>query len=489
MFLPMDGRGSQQAQLTRALKAAILGGRYGAGDRLPPTRSLATELGIGRNTVLASYEELAAEGFLVGRVGAGSYVADIRGFLGAAARAGDTTGKVPIEGVAARERAVSAYARRAIEACRRPLTGQQHKDLPYNLQYGVPMANPTLTTAWRRELARAADYADLDYPSPAGCMALREAVCDYLARRRGVHAEPDDVLIVSGTQEAFALSAQVLLDAGDRVVLEDPQYPASWQVFRAHGARVDTVAVDDDGLICDDLPAHDPPRLICVTPSHQFPLGTVMSLPRRLALLRYAQKHGAWILEDDYDGEFRYSGAPLAALRSLDSHGRTLYVGTFSKTLFPSLRMGYMVVPASLREAFRCAKKLATFGCPVIDQQALAHFMRTQGFDRHLRHAAHELRARRTALIDGLRQHAGDAIELRDSQAGMHLVAWLPAFDEARLERLTLVARQYGVGLYSIAPYYLRPPQHAGVLLGYAGNSKAEITVAMQRLGEALRAL
>ena len=477
VFLELDGRGSRQSQLTRALKAAVLGGRLRSGDRLPATRVLASELGLSRNTVLASYEELAAEGFLTGKVGSGSYVAALDAAAAAPAVDRDATGLV----------ALSSYARRACESYRRPTGMGRFHDLPFNLQYGLPLTNPALTTAWRRELARAAAYTDPNYPEAAGCHDLRAAVCDYLARRRGVQAEPDDVLIVSGTQEAIALSARVLLDPGDRVVLEDPHYIALWRIFTVHGARVDTVPVDDDGLDCDRLP-HEPPRLLCVTPSHQFPLGSVLSLPRRLALLRYAQQHDAWVLEDDYDGEFRYGGAPLAALRSLDAHDRTLYIGTFSKALFPALRMGYMVLPRALREPFRIAKQLATFGCPAIEQRALAQFIANRGFERHLRRAAHTLRARRAALVDGLREHAGDAVQVRDSQAGMHLVAWLRGFDEARLQGLIDAAQQRGVGLHPIGPCYLHPPSGSGLLLGYAGLAPKEIAAAMVRFGAALRA-
>ena len=475
MFLELDGRGSRQAQLTRALKDAVLSGRLRSGDRLPATRALAGDLGISRNTVLASYEELAAEGFLLGKVGSGSYVAPIETHL-------------PAKPEAPAQARLSAYARRALATVQRANPGGNHQDLPYNLQYGQPMTNPALTTAWRRELAKAAAYTLPKYPESQGRLDLRTAVCDYVARRRGVQADPDDVLIVSGTQEAVSLSAQVLLDPGDRVVLEDPHYTALWRVFTAHGAHVDLVPVDEDGIDCDRLPS-EPPRVMCLTPSHQFPLGSVLSLPRRLALLNYAQANDAWILEDDYDGEFRYGGAPLAALRSLDTHDRTLYIGTFSKTLFPALRMGYMVLPKALREPFRIAKHISTFGCPAIEQRALAQFIENRGFDRHLRRAAQTLRARRAALMQGLREHARGAVDVRDSQAGMHLVAWLRDFDEDRLQALIAAARARGDGLHTINQCYVQPPPRMGLLMGYAGLAPKEIAAAMVRFGEALRAV
>lgn len=473
MFLSLDGQGPLHGQLARALKAAILEGRLRTGERLPSTRSLAAELQMSRNTVLASYEELESEGFLTGRTGSGSYVAAIEP-------------QAPPPQAAAQPVRLSAYATRGLHAHRQRMPGAEHRGLRYNLQYGVPMVNPTLTSAWRRELAHAAAYAPTDYPDAQGLPALRQAVCGYLMRRRGLQASPEDVLIVSGTQEAFALSAQVLLDPGESVAIEDPHYRAASRIFEAHGLNVVGVPVDRDGLVCDALPQQPSPRLICVTPSHQFPLGAVMSLPRRLALLRHAQAHEAWILEDDYDGEFRYGGAPLAALRSLDAHDRTLYIGTFSKALFPSLRLGYMVLPRALVRAFRTAKWLADAGCAAIEQLALARFIDSGGFERHLRRAAKTLRARRTALVQGLREHAGDRVEVLDSQAGMHLVAWLPGFDAAHFQALVEAGHARGLGLYPIAPFYLQPPQDQALLLGYGGLGVGEIREATRLLGECL---
>ena len=477
LYLELDGQGPRHAQLTRALKQAVMTGRLRPGHRLPSSRVLAQELGLARNTVLSSYEELAAEGFLQGKVGSGSYVAHIEGVQSAA-------NDVPSEPVR-----LSEQAQLAEIACKRPMLGGMHRDLPYNLQYGVPLTNPALTTAWRRELARAASYAELDYPQVQGHVELRTAVCDYLGRRRGVQAHPDDVLIVSGVQQALSLCAQVLLDPGDGVMLEEPHYPAPWQIFTAHGAQVQSIPVDDEGMDCAQLPPTQAPRLIYVTPSHQFPTGAVMSVSRRLALLRYAQQHDSWIFEDDYDGDFRYRGASLAALRALDTHDRTLYVGTFSKTLFPSLRLGYMVLPRALRKPFLRAKMLATHGCPTIEQKALAHFMHSRGFDRHLRAASRTLRARRAALFNGLRRHAGKMVDVQDSQAGMHVVAWLRDFDSERLRRLIVLGRERGLGLYPIAPCYSRSPAPPALLLGYAGLAPAEIDIAMSRFGEVLRAV
>ncbi|BCT91515.1 GntR family transcriptional regulator [Lysobacter helvus] len=468
MHLQLDGRGPLHAQLTRALKSALANGRVGEGSRLPPTRALARDLGLSRNTVLTAYEQLRAEGFMDARVGSGSYVS--APLLAEAAND-------PPPRVAEPQ---TAYARRSREIHSLATLGTRRKvqGIRWSFQYGLPLVNPALTTAWARELARAAAYTTPNYPDPQGLPALREAICDYLARRRGVQATPDDVLIVSGTQQAVSLSARVLLEEGELAVVEEPQYFALRQILQMHGARVQGTGVDTDGLCVDQLPSASP-RLICVTPSHQFPSGAVMSLPRRLELLQYARQHHSWILEDDYDGEFRYDSKPLAALRSLDRDGRVLYVGTFSKTLFPSLRLGYIVMPATLQQDLVTAKWAQDFGSSAIEQAALAHFMTEGGFERHLRRSTRTLQERRAALLDGLREIGAGRIDIADSHAGMHLVVWLRDKTHADLDSLLAHAHQLGLGLYSIRPHYLQPPDRAGLLMGYCGLSVSEINEAL----------
>jgi GntR family transcriptional regulator/MocR family aminotransferase len=474
MFLELDGNGPLYAQLTRALKAAILGGRVSAGARLPATRVLARELELSRNTVLAAYEQLHAEGFLHGKVGSGSFVATIE-----PSRAARTPQHLAPSTPAAR------YAKRAREVYDLVIPGRQHKGLRYDLQYGLPLINPALTSAWRRELAHAAAHAEMDYPDPQGLRALREQICDYLARRRGIVADVDDVLVVSGTQQALYLAATVLTEPGDGVVLEDPHYQGARQVFQAHGARVEAVEVDHDGLRVDALPPRDT-RLVVVTPSHQFPSGSVLSLARRLELIEYAARERCWIVEDDYDGEFRYDAHPLAALKSLDRHSRVIYIGSFSKTLFPSLRLGYMVMPPGLRQSFVAAKWFCDRGCPAIEQGALARFMADGGFERHLRDAAKALKQRRNAMLAGLRRHAAGIVEVADSHAGMHLVAWLSGIRRDQCERLLALAADRGLGLYSIAPYFLGTAAREGLLLGYASLPPADIEAAMRLFGTCL---
>ncbi len=473
MYLDLDGQGARYAQLIRALKGAILDGRVGAGARLPASRSLARELDVSRNTVLAAYEQLQAEGFLLGRVGSGSFVANVGSVVPQRRSANALVAPL------------SDFSRRALaNTDGRRIPGHQHADLRYDLQYGLPLANPLLGSVWRREISRAAEHVEFDYPDAQGLFALREQICDYLARRRGVPAAPEDVLIVSGTQQAFALAARVLLEAGDTVVLEDPHYRGARQVFAASGAHARGCPVDNEGLMPAALPASA--RLAVVTPSHQFPTGALLPLARRVELLDWAAARHAWLIEDDYDGEFRYGGRPLAALKSLDRDGRVIYIGSFSKALFPALRLGYMVLPASLREAFSAAKWLEDRGCNALEQAALAQFMADGGFERHLKRSAVALRARRSAMLAGLRRHAGGAVEVVDSNAGMHLTAWLTRASHAGCERLVARARERGLGLYTIAPYCLKAPPRPGLVLGYAGLPPADIEAAMKLFGKCL---
>ncbi len=475
MHVNMDGQGPLHAQLTRALKVALFAGRLGGAGRLPATRQLARDLGLSRNTVLAAYEQLRAEGFVRGRVGSGSFITP------------PVRPEVPATSPQAERPPQSAFARRG----RRyhdhaTMAGRPTPGMRYAFSYGVPYTNPALTSAWARELARAAAYTAPNYPMTQGLPALRDAVCDYLARRRGVQAAPEDVLIVAGTQQAMALSARVLLDVGESAVVEEPHYTAMREVLQMHGAQVDAVDVDAQGLRLDHLPL-PAPKLVCVTPSHQFPSGVVMSLERRLALLDYARRHDCWIFEDDYDGEFRYDAQPLAALRSLDRDGRVVYVGTFSKVLFPSLRLGYLVMPPGLQRDYLNAKWQDDFGSSAIEQAALANFMGDGGFERHLRRTARALAERRSALMDGLARELGDALHIADSRAGMHLVAWLRKADQAQGRALILAAREKGLDLYPIAPYYQRVPAQAGLLMGFASMSVAEIEQAVQVFAACMR--
>ena len=316
---------------------------------------------------------------------------------------------------------------------------------------------------------------------------LRQAIGEYLARRRGVVCHADDIVIVNGTQQALSLLARVLLDEGSVVAIEDPGYELASRTLQAHGARLRPAKVDAEGLRVDTLPRGDGVRMVLVSPSHQFPSGAVLSLARRRALLDYAAARGCWVVEDDYDGEFRYDGLAIPALRSLDAGDRVVYVGSFSKVLFPGLRLGYVVCPSGLRDDLVAAKMNDDLGCGSIEQAALAELMRSGAFDRHLRKAATELRRRRTALLDGLRQHCGDQLVVHDSRAGMHMVGWLPGWTTRQVDALAAAAAARGLGLHPIGPHYRRAPAPPGLLLGYAALSARQLRAATVLLGECLR--
>lgn len=480
MFLELDGHGPHYSQLTRAMKAAILDGRLPVGARLPPTRVLAEELGVSRITVLTAYEQLRAEGYIVGRVGSGSYVSAAHADAGA-----DAT---PAQPATTRSIApATRYAKRARQLADWSIAGM-HRDRRLEMQYGRLQVNPTLGTLWGRELAWAATHTRLDYANIQGQPALREQICDYVARYRGIRTSPDRILIVGGTQQAIALASRVLLDEGDEVALEEPHYFSAWQQFGAHGAALLPIPTDRDGLVCSALPEHAP-RLLMVTPSCQFPTGSTLSLARRRKLLQYAQARGCWIMEDDYDSELHHDSTPLPALRALDDNDRVIYVGTFSKVMFGALRLGYMVLPEALCNDFVNAKYLCDRGSPAIQQNALAHFMEDGGFERHLRYTTREMRARRRELIAGLRRHVGDRVYIEDAHAGMHVTAWLPDYDHAQVDALISAAHDRGLGLYSIAPHYREPPATPGLILGYCGLSRAQLQEATQLLGECFDAL
>lgn len=296
---------------------------------------------------------------------------------------------------------------------------------------------------------------------------------------------PESVLIIAGTQQGLSLSARVLVNPGQCALVEQPHYFALREVLQIHGANVMTAPVDANGLQVDKFP-EDPPRLICATPAHQFPTGVRMSLERRASLLDYASHNDCWIFEDDYDGEFRYDSKPLAALLATDKRDRVIYVGSFSKAMFPSLRLGYLVMPSGLERDFINAKWQDDFGTSAVEQAAMASFMESGGFERHLRRAWKTLRERREVLIAGLRLAGRGRLQISDSHAGMHLVAWLQGRTEDDCERLIGSAKERGLGLYSIAPFFLGQPNRVGLLFGYCGMSIAQINDALDILAVCL---
>jgi GntR family transcriptional regulator/MocR family aminotransferase len=474
-----DASGPLYRRVYLALKGKIRAGGLGPAARVPSTRALARDLGVSRNTVLLAYEQLAAEGYLVSRHRGATSVGPVEPPRAAPA---------PARSSAERRAPVSAYARRLsarldLPAARSP---GPRPALRYDFRYGRPAVDEFPREIWRRLLAAHARHASADalgYGSPAGHPALRAALSDYLGRARGVVSDPDRIVVVNGAQQALDLVARVLLDPGDGAVVEEPHYPGATIPFEAVGARLLRVPVDAGGLDPARLPlAAERPRLAYVTPCHQFPTGVIMPLERRLALLRWASRVGAWIVEDDYVSEFRYEGHPLEALQSLDRDERAIYLGSFSKTLFPALRVGYLVLPRALVPPFLAAKWAADrFSAPLY-QAALAELITGGRFERYLRRAGARNAGRRRALIAALREAFGDRVEIAGENTGVHLVVWLNDVTARQLPALIQRAARAGVGIYPVAPSYAEPPRRAGLLFGYAALTESEIRAGVRRL-------
>jgi GntR family transcriptional regulator/MocR family aminotransferase len=473
-------------QIYRALRAAILGGTLPPGSRLPSTRTLAADTGAARNTVLLAYDQLLGEGYAVTRRGSGTYVTaelpdrslEVAGPPAAPLPRGrPRPPRLSHYGARIRDWTVSWEARDA--------------PVPYDFRYGRPDFAHFPSATWRRLLARrarAVTERDLDYGPAAGAPELREAVAAYLARARGVVCEPDQIVIVRGSQQGIDLVGRILLDPGTRVAFEEPHYPGARAALVAAGARIAPVPVDGDGMDVAALDARARgARLVYVTPSHQFPTGAVMSLARRLALLAWAEREDAYVLEDDYDSEYRYTGRPIESLQGLDRSARVIYTGTFSKVLFPGLRLGYLVLPRTLVRPLTAAKALADAGTASLEQLALADFIRQGHFERHIRRSRARHLERRAALAAALAEHLGDLGAVSGGSAGIHVLLWLRGVPADRTAACIARACEAGVGIYSAAFCFLRPPREAGVILGYSGLAPAAIRTGIRKLAGVLR--
>jgi GntR family transcriptional regulator/MocR family aminotransferase len=376
---------------------------------------------------------------------------------------------------------LTAWGQRAIDVGRPARAPAGRAEIDFG--FGRSFAELFPYDVWRRLLARylSTDDAMLSrYGSAAGFFPLRQAVADYLGRARGVRCAPEQVVIVSGAQQALDILARLLLTPGDEVVVETPGYRDAFTLFRLHEARLVGVPVDEQGLPVTLIPPGRA-RLSFVTPTHQFPKGGRMPLARRLALLAWARERGAIIIEDDYDGDLRYDGHALAALQGLDEDGRVVYLGTFSKVLFPALRLGYLVLPPSLVTPFVRAKELVDRGAPTLTQAAVADFLAEGHFERHLRHLRHVYGGRREALVDALNRHLGDRVSFSSVAAGLHVMLYMREGQEVRWVR---EAAARGVRIYPGGPYHLEQAAPPSVLLGFSGLGEAEIVEGVARLAD-----
>jgi GntR family transcriptional regulator/MocR family aminotransferase len=451
--------------LAQQIRAAILEGRLRRGSRLPSSRALAESLGVSRTLVSAVYEELVAEGYLEARRGSGTYVAadlpDLRPSAGQTSRPPAWTPRWQGE----------------------PPSRPSSRDVDFTLDRQVVEAVSARSWArmWRF-LARQKPPVDLG--PPEGDPELREAIADYLRRARGLRCGPEDVVVTSGAVRALELVARALVPLGEAVAVEEPGYPAARRVLQDRGARLVPVPVDEDGLRVDRLRAAGGVRLAYVTPSHQYPLGVRMSVSRRIALLEWAAWRDAVVVEDDYDSELRFDGPPLPALAGLDGSGRVVYVGTFSKVLAPGLRVGYAVAPRWLRERLVQLREASGDRAPWPVQRALAAFLASGDFDRHVRRVRRRYAERRAALREVLGSLDGLA-RLRGMEAGLHAFLELaPGLDEGELAKC---ARERGVWVSVLRPYYLGLPDRSGWLLAYGGLPADTVRHGASVLSEVLR--
>ncbi|MEV4080080.1 PLP-dependent aminotransferase family protein [Nonomuraea fuscirosea] len=453
VHISLHGRGDLAAQVYRQLLDAILDGRLRSGERLPPTRDLARGLEISRNTVALAYDRLVADGFLVGRAGAGTFVS-----------------AEPVRGRAAPKGVVRPRPVWDDLPLPQPMTPAR-----YDFRAGVPDPRLFPMETWRRLVARELRVSAAGYGDPAGHEPLRAAISRHIGLSRSVHAGPDDVLITNGAQQALDLIGRVLIELGAVVAVEEPGYPPARLLFRSLGARVAGVRVDGAGLDVTAIPGEA--RVVYVTPSHQFPLGTPMSLARRAALLAWAERRRAVVIEDDYDSEFRFGERPLEPLQSLDRAGRVIYVGSFSKTLLPMLRLGFLVAPASLAPALRAARQLSDWHGELPTQAALARFIDEGLLARHIRKATREYAARHAMIAEAL---AGDDRLLPvPSTAGLHLCA--------RLAPDVSVRPVPELAVESLEAYYGGSTPEPGLVLGYGGIGRDAIPEGLRLLRSAMR--
>lgn len=462
-------------RLYDALRGGIQQDHFPPGSALPSSRQLASELGIGRNTVLGAIDRLIAEGFLVSRPGAGVFVAN---WQWEPRQRPAVQATPPV--------ALSRRGERLLDFATATPSAQYTAFAP-----GVPALDRFPRERWQRLLRRHQQRAPVDwfdYRNEGGVSALREALCDYLRLSRSVRCQPEQILITQGAQQGFELIARLLADAGDNVWLEEPGYGGAQACFASAGLTLQPVTVDDEGLNVASLPAGTPPpKLIYVTPSHQYPCGATLPLSRRTALLGLARQHGAWIIEDDYDSEFRYTSAPIASLQGLMNNAPVIYVGTFSKVLYPGLRLGYLVLPPSLVATFQRVNARLHREGQYVAQAALADFIDEGHFSRHVARMRKCYRSRQTALRRALAPAVARGLELSSGHAGMHLVAYLASHEmESELVRR---GQQAGLRLSPLSGYYLRAPGRPGLVLGYAGATEAEIEHAGHWLSDTWLAL
>jgi GntR family transcriptional regulator/MocR family aminotransferase len=469
-LMPQRAGESRWRWLYGQLRAAILDHRLRPGARVPSSRNLAKQHGVSRGTVVAAVDHLRIEGYLETRVGAGAFVA--------------TT--IPDEAIAMTQKKVGdaqKHMARATLSKRGLLSGLDALSLPASHSLGKafrawePAIDLFPINLWSRiagRVLRRAPRSLYGQGDAKGYLPLRRAIAEYIGGARGVHCDAEQIIVTSGAQQALDLVSRLLLDPGDSAWLEDPGYPGALRALRAAGAEIAPVPVDHEGLDVKWGLRHAPKaRLAYVTPANQFPLGTAMSLERRLSLLNWAATGGSWIIEDDYDSEYRYFGRPLAALQSLDRAGCLIYVGTFTKMLFNALRLGFLVLPLRLVEPFAAARTLTDQHSPTLDQAILAEFILDGHFGHHVRRMRQTYAERMEVLCDAANQRLGGMLQVQKAASGMRTIAWLQTGqkDIAVAER----ARARGLEVMALSQFSQRNSQRGALVLGFAGCTPAEL--------------
>lgn len=466
-------------QLYFQLQEAILAGQLAPGTRLPSTRALAQELQVSRNTTLNAYDQLIAEGYIESKVGSGTCV----------------THTLPEETVyISRTRKLHNQPPLPADSPLEPQLSERgsrlnsipfvEKSEPRAFRPGLPAIDAFPFKLWGKLLQRSwqeLDKSQLGYSNVMGYRPLREAIVNYLQTARGVRCTTEQVLITNGAQQALTLSTTVLLNDGDAAWLENPSYDGAKAALHSVGALIVPVHVDQEGLVVDEGISQAPDaRLVIISPSHQYPLGVTMSLTRRMQLLEWANERQAWVLEDDYDSEYRYTGPPLAALQGLDRTGRVIYIGTFSKVLFPALRIGYMVVPPSLIAPFRAARAHADRGAALLEQVVLTQFINEGHFARHIRRMRALYAKRQEVLVEVAQEYLGGLLDVQPKETGLHLIGWLPegVDDEMVSQRL----KAQGINTPSLSSYALTPLSRTGLLLGYTAIPVNDIVLGVKRM-------
>jgi GntR family transcriptional regulator / MocR family aminotransferase len=466
-------------QLYDWFRKAILDGQMRPGQRVPSTRNLATELKISRIPVLNAYEQLLAEGYFETFVGAGTCVArsipdeTLSPQAGRARKGFQET----VEKSGARR-----MSRRGTALAQVP--PQSWLDTLGAFRVSLPALEHFPTRAWSKLVARHSRRPTkgiMAYSDAMGYLPFREAIAEYLGAVRGVRCEPSQILVTTGSQQGLQLSAQVLLDPKDPVWMEEPGYHGARHAFMMAGARLIPAEVDHDGMnVAELIRRGRRARAVYVTPSHQYPMGRTMGATRRMLLLNWAARSGAWIIEDDYDSEYRFGSRPISSLQGLDRDGRVIYIGTFSKVMFPALRLGYVVVPEDLVPAFFAARDAADVFSSTLYQAVMTDFIREGHFARHIRRMRMLYMERRSELVKAIRAQMGDGIEVVGDQAGMHLVVLLPAgADDVAVSRK---AAQRGICAMPLSACYLKPPVRGGLILGYGGTNAGQIQDGVRKL-------